>query len=433
MTTEKSILRVAIVGSGPSSFFCTEYLLRLAAPCTVDLFERWPYPFGLIRDAVAPDKVGIRASMKNFTEVALSPQVTFRGNIVVGKNISVDELYSYYHAIIVATGAQEPRKLGIQGESLDGYCDVLSFAGWYNGQPDCVHVSPPLDQQSVVIIGAGNAALDATRILVSRVESLTTSDISAHAFEALRKSCVTDVHIVARRGPYDVRFTPAELELIADAGPVEVVLHTPDNYKPLEEHNDSVRLRRAYQYVSKFKGTRKRVHLHFYLVPKAIMGNDRVDGVLFESTDGTTVYIPCGLAICSVGQQGTPVCGIPYDIHRGCIPNVKGRVLINETEILQGVYVAGAAKLGFNSLIGKNKPDCLETIRSIEGDRHVLLRRNVESHSTLSEVIQHRGIREVSFDDWLKIDALEQLRGKQLGKIRERISTVDEMLESLKK
>ena len=211
MLKEPETLRVAIIGSGPAGFFCADYLLRLAKPCSITMFERWPWPFGLVRDAVAPDKPNIRAAANAFTRTALSQGFSFCGNIAIGRDIPLDALQRYYHGIIIASGASAPRPLPIQGASLQGCESAVTFAGWYNGRPDCATLRPNLDCLSAVIIGTGNAAIDVARMLAMPPEALKHTDIPSSALQRLVASKVTDIHIVGRRGPMEVRFAPQEL------------------------------------------------------------------------------------------------------------------------------------------------------------------------------------------------------------------------------
>ncbi len=424
-------LRVAIVGSGPAAFFCADYLLRLARPCTVALFERRPYPFGLVRDAVAPDKPNIRAAATAFARTAQCPGFSFWGNICVGKDISLDDLRKRYHAVIIAAGASRPRRLDIQGSGLSGCEDAVAFAGWYNGCLDDVDLCPDLSGSSAVIIGVGNAALDAARILASPASVLERTDISSAAMEVLRECRVSDIHIVARRGPYQVRFAPQELELLAKVPGCRVVLHaSPEQLEPPDLNAATGRMRKAYDTTATAQGGERCVHLHFNMTPVAVMGAGNVTGVLFETQEEEYLHISCGMLINSTGQAGCPVAGLPFDAVSNRIPNLSGRVMEGET-VIPGVYTAGAVKRGANSVIGANKPDCLETVQCILADRSELTRAGLQDDSDLPDLLKHRGVRVVTFQDWMLLDVLERGRGTLRGKPRDRYLSLEMMFEAL--
>jgi len=431
MKTDAHPLRVAVIGSGPSGFFCADYLLRLAKPCTVALYERWPWPFGLVRDAVAPDKPKIRAAMTAFTRTALSHGCSFRGNVTVGRDVSLEELGRHYHAVIIAAGAPRPRPLEIQGGTLPGCVNAIDLAGWYNGRPDCVSLAPDLDCASVVIIGAGNAAMDMARMLAAPPEYLAHTDIASNALVALAASGVRDIHLVARRGPYDVRFAPVELEELARIPGCTVEIHA--DFSELENAGDDParkRLLKAYHAAGKHHGGERRIHLHYHLAPTAVLGGKKVSGVLFEDRDQTPVHIPCGLAVVSIGQTGAPFPGLPFDEVSRSIPELAGRIQ-GAGGALSGMYIAGGGKRGANTNIGANKPDCLETVRSLIEDRPLLESGPLHEEGELLNLLADRGVRVVTFDDWQHIDEMERLRGRDKGKLRDRFLALNEVFHAL--
>lgn len=431
MLKETETLRVAIIGSGPAGFFCADYLLRLAKPCSVTMFERWPWPFGLVRDAVAPDKMNIRAAANAFTRTALSPGFSFCGNIAIGRDISLDELQRYYHGIIIASGASAPRTLPIQGASLQGCESAVTFASWYNGRPDCAILQPNLDCLSVVIIGTGNAAIDVARMLAVPPDTLKHTDISTGALQRLNESEVTDIHIVGRRGPMEVRFAPQELELLAKIPGCSIDL--PSGIEKLKDTDTDdpshARLEKAYLKSCGPRSAKRRIHLHFNMTPSAILGTNRVTGVLFNTADNEAVHIPCGLVITSIGQNAEPIPGVPFDPNYNGIPNLRGRVLGTNGPV-RGLYTAGAIARGANSAIGANKPDCLATVRSMMEDRDQLCEIKLEEE-LLFRSLREQGVTCVSFQDWQHIDAVELRRGASAGKVRERFTSVEEALAVL--
>lgn len=434
MLKEPETLRVAIIGSGPAGFFCADYLLRLAKPCSITMFERWPWPFGLVRDAVAPDKPNIRAAANAFTRTALSQGFSFCGNIAIGRDIPLDALQRYYHGIIIASGASAPRPLPIQGASLQGCESAVTFAGWYNGRPDCATLRPNLDCLSAVIIGTGNAAIDVARMLAMPPEALKHTDIPSSALQRLVASKVTDIHIVGRRGPMEVRFAPQELELLARIPGCAIDL--PSGIEELKgadaDDPSRARLEKAYLRSCGPRSAKRRIHFHFNMTPSAILGTDRVTGVLFDTADNEAVHIPCGLVITSIGQNAEPMPGVPFDPDYNGIPNMQGRVL-GANGPLHGLYTAGAIARGANSTIGANKPDCLATVRSMMEDRSQLCEIKLEEEDTLFHALREQGITCVSFQDWQHIDAVERQRGASAGKVRDRFTAVEEALAALDK
>lgn len=424
-------LRVAIVGSGPSGFFCADYLLRLAKPCAVALFERWPWPFGLVRDAVAPDKPKIRAAMSAFTRTALSHGFAFRGNVTVGRDISLEELRRHYHAVIIAAGAPRPRPLEIQGDTLPGCVNAIDLAGWYNGRPDCASLAPDLDCKSVVIIGAGNAAMDMARMLAAPPEYLAHTDIASNALAALASSTIRDIHVVARRGPYDVRFAPVELEELARIPGCAVEIHADPAELENAGHDPArKRLLKAYHAAGRHHDGERRVHLHFNLTPTAVLGGEKVSGVLFEDQDQAPVHIPCGLTVVSTGQTGASFPGLPFDEGSRSIPESAGRIQV-AGGALPGMYIAGGGKRGANTNIGANKPDCLEAVRSLLEDRPLLESASLHEEEDLLKLLADRGVRVVTFDDWQRLDEMERLRGQAKGKLRDRFLALDEVFHAL--
>lgn len=425
-------LRIAIIGSGPAGFFCADYLLRLAQPCKVTLFERWPWPFGLVRDAVAPDKPNIRAAINAFTKIALSPDFSFCGNVTVGRDISINELHPYYHGIIIATGASIPRTLSMQGDSLPGCESAVSIAGWYNGRPDVARLRPNLDCISAVIIGAGNAALDIARMLALPPDQLINTDISDTAFQQLLLSKLTDIHIVGRREPQDARFSSQELELLGRIPNCTVELHSAIEFSTdTKDDPQRARLEKAYHATSKPAGPSKRhIHLHFNMRPSAILGTDKVTGVLFETAESETVHIPCGLVVASIGQDAEPLPGVPFDPVFNGIPNNLGRIQ-DAGGVILGMYAAGAVARGGNSTIGANKPDCLQAVQGIMEDRNDLIGTELEEEQRLYASLRDRGISYVTFTDWRRIDNWERQRGELKGKVRERFTAPEEALAML--
>lgn len=435
MTQEPHRLRIAIIGSGAAGFFCADYLLRLSQPCEVCMFEQYPTPFGLVRDGVAPDKSNIRSVTRAFDRIANQKGFSWFGNVTVGRDISITTLKNFFHVVIVACGAANPKKLDIQGESLQGCFNARTFAGWYNGSLTDNIIHPDLSHPAAVVIGAGNAALDMVRILAAQPESLANTDIASQALATLRKSNITDIHLVARRGPIQARFASEELLALAAIPGCSIEIHTNTDFEESTTGSEQLlRLQEAYRKLVKMPAcathNNKRIHLHFNLTPFSIMGMDMVEGVLFMDTQETAMYIPWGLAITSIGFMGQPITGLPFDEESGVIPNNAGRVTDND-EVIPGMYVAGWIKRGANGVIGSNKPCCRETVQSIMDDRENLCHENLLGVKELTAFLKQHAIQYFTYSDWLKIDAAEQERGATLGKVREKFPTLSEILSLL--
>ncbi|HDP34390.1 MAG TPA: hypothetical protein ENN29_04695 [Candidatus Hydrogenedentes bacterium] len=432
MTENTRTLRVGIVGSGPAGFYCADYLLRLARPCEVFMFEQRPVPFGLVRDGVAPDRMNIKNVTRTFDRIAREDGFSWFGNVHVGQDVSVKELLDSLDAVILATGAATPRRLDIQGEDIAGSYSACDFAGWYNGGLAGRPIEPDLSQPSAVVIGAGNAALDAARILATPPNLLENTDIAGRALEALSRSAIRDIHIVARRGPLQARFSPDELEHLAAIPDCSVHMHDDLNAQDISEENR--RLAEAYQKIQKTYSeeseTPRRIHLHFQLTPFAILGTTCVTGVLFLNLANTLVHIPCGIALAGIGHVAGGIEKLPYDTAKGVIPNIKGRVQDGNAP-MPGVYVAGWVKRGANGVIGTNKPCCRETVQCILEDRESLISKDNHPTKSVAALLAESNTRFITYEDWQKIDALEQRRGAIKGKPREKIGKAGEIFALL--
>lgn len=448
-TTERP-LRVAIIGSGPAGFFTADPLLKSHVHCTVDLFDRLPVPFGLVRGGVAPDHPKTRKAAHTFEKLAEHPRFAFLGNVTIGRDLSIEELHHYYDAIVLATGAETDRTLGIPGGHLSGCHSAFSFVGWYNAHPDFADCAFDLSQQTAVVIGAGNVALDVARILLTPADRLRHTDIAQHALDALAESRVREVHVVARRGPAQVKFALAEVkEMGAIPGCAPVVCRedlTLDDASAQEiDTPDLERIMEIFgEYAARPVGASdRRAFFRFLLSPHAVLGTDRVQAAVFEQTrlggppfrqqaegTGRLTEIPCGLVFQSVGHQGVPIPGLPFDERDGIIPNTLGRVE-HGGRPMPGTYVAGWIKRGPSGQIGTNKPDGHETAKAILADASALPPCPEPSTQAVKTLLHARGVRVVSFDDWHRIDAAEKARGTLAGKPRERFTRVGDMLAAI--
>ncbi|MCC7252147.1 FAD-dependent oxidoreductase [Hyphomicrobium sp.] len=445
--------QVAIVGSGPSGFYAAEALLRSTLPVHIDMFERLPTPFGLVRSGVAPDHQKLKQPIQVFERIARAPEFSFLGNITVGADITIDALKAAYHAVIFACGAQNDRRIGIPGEDLKGSHTATEFVGWYNGHPDYRDRIFDLKQDVVAIVGQGNVAADVCRILTRPVDELAISDIAEHALDALAESEIREVHIIGRRGPAQAKFTTKELRELTqltgtiatiDAAELElseicrVELASPSNVTAQK----NMGLFKSLTGNVPQRGAR-RIHFRFLASPSALLGRDRVEqlslvrnrltGEAFAQIATPTQQfenIACGLVFRSIGYKGVPIPGMPFDASRGLLPNVNGRVTQGDT-VLPGFYVTGWLKRGPSGIIGTNRADSIETVDAVLSDLMAEEPRAAPGLRALLPMIERRCPRVVHLSDWFDIDTAEVERGRIKGKPREKFTRISEMLAVL--
>jgi len=455
-------LRVAIVGSGPAGFFAAQHLLaRTDVAVAVDLYERLPTPFGLVRFGVAPDHEEIKRVVRTFEKTAAKPAFRFFGNVDYGRQVTLEDLRRHYHQICFTTGAQTDRRLGIPGEDLAGSHPATEFVAWYNGHPDFRDGRFDLSAERVAVIGVGNVAVDVARILCRTPEELATTDIADYALEALRGSRVREVVMLGRRGPVQGAFTNPELKELgelagADVGvrPDEIVLD-PLSQAEVERSEDRRTLDRKLEILREFSAQRKsgkarRLALRFLVSPVELIGDgagrvarlrlvrnrlvaDGKGGVKAEPT-GEMEELPVGLVFRSVGYRGVALPGLPFDERQGVIPNHQGRVLDPASgSPLPGLYVAGWIKRGPTGVIGTNKPDALETVEAMLEDRAAgrLLQPSAPDAAAAEATVRAREPRCVTYADWRELDRLEQEAGKPAGRPRVKLTSVQDMLAAL--
>jgi len=452
--TESSPLRVAVVGSGPSGFYAVDALYKADVNVSIDMYERLPSPYGLVRSGVAPDHPKLRNAIKVYAKLAEEPPFRFFGNVTVGRDISVEELQHAYHAVIFTCGAQTDRRLGIPGEDLSGSYTATEFVGWYNGHPDYRDREFDLSHERAVIIGQGNVAADVSRILAKTADELKNTDIAAHALDALAESRVREVIVVGRRGPAQAKFTSKELKEfgeLADCAPYvdPAELELNDASRRELEDKQNANATRIYELFRTFSetpaaGKSRRVQFTFRKSPVELTGDGRLQHVRLERNrlegepfqqrpagTGEFTEIECGILLRSIGYRGVPVPGVPFDEKRGIIPNADGRIVDGDKAVPQ-LYVAGWIKRGPTGIIGTNKPDSAATVKSLLDDAAALASLGEKSGAEeTSRILQERGIRYVSFSDWKRIDRSEIERGQAGGKPREKYTRVEEMLALL--
>lgn len=430
---------VAIVGSGPAGYYTAEALQKLLGDrVRIDIVDRLPVPFGLIRTGVAPDHQSIKAVSRRYEAVALSDTVRFVGNVTVGSAITVDDLMALYDAVVLATGAPDDRPLDIPGADLPGVVGSAAFVGWYNGHPDHADLAPPLATPHAAIIGNGNVALDVARILSKAPAEFDGSDIVNHALDALKASHIRSIALLGRRGPHQIAMTPKEL---GELGHLERAAPRVDplDFPPLDD--DALLEPGVRKSVNHLRGFAANpvakpitIEFDFFAMPVAVEGDGRAERLIVERTrldeglrsvgTGEHYSIPAGLIVTCIGYQTPPIPGVPYEHGRGRFANTDGM-------ILPGLYCVGWARRGPSGTIGTNKPD-----GTAIAERIVTESGGVDAAATgkrgrmgLDDLVTARGLDIVTFRDWQKIDAVE-ISAARPGSPREKLVRVGEMLNA---
>ncbi len=450
--------RIAIVGAGPSGFFLADKLLKQGdVPLTVDLFERLPAPYGLVRYGVAPDHEKIRAVTKAFDRSARQKGFRYWGNVEIGRDILLDELLTHYDQVCFTTGAQTDRRLGIPGEDLLHSYPATEFVAWYNGHPEFREHTFNLDASCVAVIGVGNVAVDVARILCRTPEELARTDIADHALRALTNSKVREVLLLGRRGPTQAAFTTPEVRELgelagADVRVVEEEVHLDSLSAADLEAEDDAATKRKVEVLQEFAGRPQRdakrtLTIRFLVSPTEILGDAAgqvrairlVKNRLVRSAAGRlsaeptdeVEEIPVDMVFRSVGYRGVPIVGLPFDDRRGLVPNIQGRVVDSATETtVTGIYVSGWIKRGPSGVIGTNKPDAAETAAVMLEDLSTIPRAG-RPRLDVATLTKERGIRAISFADWERIRTVEEEHGHEMHRPRVKFTTVQEMLQTL--
>lgn len=427
---------IAVIGSGPAGYYTAEAAQKqFGDDVRVDIIDRLPVPFGLIRTGVAPDHQSIKAVSRRYEQVALSDNVRFVGNITVGRDVSIAELGDLYDAVVLATGAPGDRPLGIPGEDLPGVIGSAAFVGWYNGHPDFSDLDPPLDSGEFAVIGNGNVALDIARILAKAPSEFEGSDIVGHAFNALGSAQPRHITLVGRRGPHQIGMTPKELGELGHLERARPVVDAAD--LPPEEADATLDpgQRKSVGHLRNFavlsgNGIDKPVTISFdfFARPVAIEGAGKVERLLVERTKlddagaaigtGDTYAIPCGMVVAAIGYKTAPIPGVPYDEKLGRFANQDGR-------IASGLYAVGWARRGPTGTIGTNRPDGFNIIETIAADQPEPAGK--QGRQGLDALLSSRGVEPVTFRDWQNIDKAEIARARS-GAPREKFVTVADML-----
>lgn len=449
--------KVAVVGSGPSAFYAAEALFKSGTDVRVDLFDRLPVPFGLVRGGVAPDHQNIKGVVKVYDKIAAHPGFRFFGNIRIGRDVRVEDLADHYHQIVYAFGCESDQKLAVPGEDLGGVHSATEFVGWYNAHPD--HRSHTFDlarARSVAIVGNGNVAMDVARILLASPDHLASTDIADHAVAVLRQSQVREVVLLGRRGPAQAAFSPKEIEEIAELPDVDVVVSAHDAaVDPLSaawlEKDGARSQQRNVKFLQERaqlgEGQRsKKLRCRFLVAPTELRGEGgrlrsvRVQHMeLVAADDGTPrpkaidrfEDLAVDLVFKAIGYRGVPVPGVPFDDKKGIVPNVDGRVVERTGgSVRAGHYAVGWCKRGPTGLIGTNSLDAKATVEAMKADRQAATLLQ-PSHADITALFRERRLDPVTWQDWQRLDAFEQEQGKASGKLRHKLATVEAMLRAI--
>ena len=451
--TASNPLRVAVVGAGPSGFYAAEALLKSGQNVRVDMIERLPAPYGLVRYGVAPDHPKLKEAILVYAVIAHLPHFNLLSNVAVGRDVTVEELRAHYHGVIFACGAETDRHLGIPGEDLPGSHTATEFVAWYNGHPDYRERSFDLSAEVVAIVGQGNVAADVCRILAKSVDELKATDIAEHALDALAASRVREIHVIGRRGAAQAKFTNKELKELGELPSCDAVVDpqdmelNPESVVELEVKSNFVSVKNV-EIFRAFAargptGKPRRIVFHFLQSPVAITGAARMEQVVLARNrlegaplqqvareTGETDQLQCGLLFRSIGYSGVPIPGVPFDARRGVFPSQDGRIVDGGGAVVPGLYAAGWIKRGPTGIIGTNRADSIATVKSLLADLPRLAPA-AKVGEALEPLLTARGVRIVSLADWLKIDAAEVARGQPKSKPREKFTRVAEMLKCL--
>ena len=459
--TTNTKYNVAIIGSGPAGFYAADHLFKNKEHIFhVDMYDRLPTPFGLVRLGVAPDHQKIKTVTRVFDKIATNPNFRFFGYVEFGKDINLFDLKKYYHIIIFATGAQTDRRMNIPGEDLKGSHTATEFVAWYNGNPDYKEREFDLSKETVAIIGVGNVAVDVARIFCRSEQELRKTDIADYALEKLINSKVKEVYMIGRRGPAQAAFTNPELKELGNLDDADLILDSeeiePDQItKNFLEENEDKPTNRKLELLKEFSSNKetnknKKLHIRFLLSPIEIAGSDdnSINSIkltrneLYKSPDGSIrprstnekIELDVGLVFRSIGYRGVPLPDVPFNEDWGVISNEKGRILGKDKIHIEGLYATGWIKRGPTGVIGTNKTDSGETVKCIIDDiaANKFNKPQVVEPQSIESLIKERNDKFINYKQWQKVDQSEIERGQQLGRPRLKYTDIEEILRVAK-
>jgi ferredoxin/flavodoxin---NADP+ reductase len=458
---EENPLRVAIVGSGPAGFYTAEHILKHEGThAEVDMFDRLPTPYGLVRFGVAPDHPKIKSVIRVYEKTAARPEFRFFGNVEVGTDVAVDELRERYHAVVFAYGTATDRHLGIPGEDLPGSHPATEFVNWYNAHPDFAEREFDLSCERVVVIGNGNVAADVARMLALTADELGETDTADHAIDAFNDAAVREILVLGRRGPAQAAFTNPEVRELGEMVDADIDIDAGEmeldelSREWLDSDDADPTNRRNVDIFTDFsqrepEGKRKKIVMRFLRSPIEIQGDGRVERIVVGKNElqrddsgriravdtGERETIECGMVLRSIGYKGIPIEGVPFEDGRGLIPNDGGRVHDGSGEQVPGLYAVGWIKRGPSGVIGTNKKDAQETVDGLFAD---LEAGNVpeaglaDDRSAIETLLNERVPDHITFKGWQAIDAAEVEAGKPHGRPRVKFCKVEELVEASK-
>jgi NADPH-dependent glutamate synthase beta subunit-like oxidoreductase len=425
---------IAVIGSGPAGYYTAEAAQKkFGDDVRIDIIDRLPVPYGLIRFGVAPDHQSIKAVSRRYEAVNLTDNVRFVGNVSVGKDVSVSELQEHYDAVVLATGAPNDRPLGISGDDLPGVIGSAAFVGWYNGHPDFADLEPPLGGPGAVVVGNGNVALDVARILSKTQAEFDGADIVSHALDALQHAGIARITFLGRRGPHQIAMTPKELGELGHLSRATPIVDPADLPPVGDDALLEPGMRKSVMHLRNFAANPEApkgiaIEFDFFAMPVAIEGDGKVERIIVERTTldaelrsvptGEHYVIPCGLVIACIGYQTPPIDGVPYEHGRGRFANAEGR-------ILPGLYCVGWARRGPSGTIGTNRPDGYAIVDLIGED--IGGGSGKLGRAGLDQLLTQRGVDVVTFRDWQKIDEAEVSRARE-GAPREKFTRIEDMI-----
>jgi len=455
-------IRIAVIGSGPAGFYACEHLFKKKEyDFSIDMFDRLPTPYGLVRSGVAPDHQKIKSVTRVYDKIASNENFRFFGLVEYGKHITMEDLKKHYHIVIFATGAQTDRKMNIPGEDLEGSHTATEFVAWYNGHPDYRDYNFDLTQERVAIVGVGNVAVDVARILCRTEDELMQTDIADYALEALKKSRIKEVFLLGRRGPAQAAFTNPEVRELGKLDDTHTITRSEEieldefTKELLEKQEDrsavkKIEILSSYSEDIEFEKSRK-LHIRFLVSPVEILGNKEgkvkavklVKNELYKTEDGSLrpkatdefEELPVGLVFRSIGYHGVPLPDVPFHDKWGVIHNEKGRVLDPDTRgPVQGLYSTGWIKRGPTGVIGTNKQDSGETVECITEDIEAgkLLSPETPHPERILELIRERQPDHFTYEDWLRLNELEISKGQKEGRPRVKYTSIEEMLDAIR-